>query len=208
MGCRVLGEGGSENPPRSRASLSPPTAPRKRPESALEARKNKPLRGELRPAGVSFSLPLHPGKKVQRFSPRPLAFSFATWHPTRARPPSPDTQGSLGAEAPAPPMCAPPRPPQSPPSPLTLIRIGRSIFPRSFSPCSPTSHSCTRLLEPAKSESPVATRILYLPILPGLGPGVGDLKENKLFKGILRPSPRGNHTQTTVSVVSGFRVPT
>lgn len=47
---------------------------------------------------------------------------------------------------------------------LTPLRSGRNCFPRSASPCSPTSHSCTRLLEPARSESPVTTRIMYLPI--------------------------------------------
>lgn len=56
---------------------------------------------------------------------------------------------------------------------LTLPSSGRSCFPRSASPCSPTSHSYTKLGEPAKSESPVTTRILYLPIsaVPLEGPG-------------------------------------
>lgn len=96
----------------------------------------------------------------------------------------------------------PPVTPQSPGAPaLTFPHTGRSCVPRSASPCSPTSHSCTRLGEPARNKFPVATRTVYLPILPG-DPGRSQLYED------LRPSSQGTTPSPDCLLYLGFRLPT
>lgn len=98
----------------------------------------------------------------------------------------------------------PPVTPQSPRAPaLTFPHAGGSCFPRSASPCSPTSHSCTRLREPARNKSPVATRTVYLPILPGPPGGSG---EKSALRGLETQLP-GNHAQSRLPVIFGFQAP-
>ena len=101
-----------------------------------------------------------------------------------ARPPPPDPQCPAG--------CAP-----------TSLRTGHSFLPRSASPCSPTSHSCTRFLEPARSESLVTTRIAYLPVAPGPGGHLGgELRLNRSEVQPL-PNPRKPHPDLCPCEVGG-----
>ena len=87
-------------------------------------------------------------------------------------PPGPAARASQHLELPAgtvpqsfrprkPPLAGLPRPGRglSPLRPLTWPRAGNSCSSSSVSPRAPTSHSCTRSCDPAKSAAPVATRM-------------------------------------------------